>query len=660
MAQTTNFLELTTGSIKRMLNEENLDYAILQILGYKRVPGQDCSRYRLLLNDGETLYPFAVLLTQLNYLIEEKQLEKFTIFKLSKYLCTEVQAGKKIIMCLEIESLIPGSIVKDQISLHPSSAAQKPSLITPSTSNSQYNGNDMNISSRNILPTSTSHQSSRIDIGQPGTTRITSNEVSSSPLKCISTQTNLTINHHSKNSLVISSGNPNNNSTNVPNNRNVFLKYNTQTINQAGVVIPIISLTPYQNKWTVKARVIYKMPIVTYNNQRGTGKLFSFYLLDETAEIKAIAFNNQADLYDYLEINKVYYISGASIKPSKQNSLVKNDFEIIMTDYTKIEPADDVGNIPSLKFNFTPIAQVKTLQKDSYVDVIGICCSVSNLRTIVSKVNDREVDKVDLLLIDMGEVPITLSLWGSDAKEFKHQNNPVIVVRNARVTDFNNISLSVSQASMFFVNPSITEVFQLRTWFDNLGASFDIKPFSRREFKTFSDINSADIEDADRVEYFTTKASVVMVNKDKCMYRSCPSEACFKKVNDLESGLFKCDKCDREYDSFKWTLLLSLNLADFTDSQWTVAFRETAESMIGCSAEQLSLIKEENEDKFLDVLSALHFQSFVFKLRSKVEVFNETSRLKTTVLEASPVEPVSYTKKLITDIRRMEQILTCE
>ncbi|KAG8200071.1 hypothetical protein JTE90_001928 [Oedothorax gibbosus] len=656
MASSTNFSELSAGSIKKMMDDDNVDPSILQIMGYKKVPGEGTPRYRLLLNDGETLYPLAILAIHLNYLIEEKQLEKFTIFKLNKYACTEVRPGTKILICLEIESLSPGSIVGNQISVNRSNVTNGFSQITPSInnmSNAEYsqiqrNANSNGRISYNNLPA----------VGQPAMNRVAEN---SSPSKCISTQTTLTVNNHHENSLVISSG-PSNV---VQNNRNVSLKYNTQTINQSVSVVPIISLTPYQNKWTLKARVIYKTSIVTYSNQRGEGKFFSFYLLDETAEIKAIAFNNQADLHDYLEIDKVYYITGANVKPSKENSLIKSDFELMVTDNTKIERANDGQNLPYLKFNFVPIPQIKTLTKDNYVDVIGVCCSVSNLRTIVSKVNNREVDKIDLLLIDMGEVPITLSLWGSDAKEFKRQNNPVIVVRNARVTDFNGISLSVSQASMFFVNPSITEVFQLRTWFDNLGDSFSVRPFPSNEwnsqsFKTFHDINCLEVEATDQPEYFMMKADVVMVNKEKAMYRSCPQEGCFKKVTETENNKFKCEKCNMEYDSSTWTLLLTLNLADFSDSHWTVAFRDTAEMMIGYPGEQLNRIREENEDKYLNVLSALHFQSFVFKLRSKVEVFNDTSRLKTTVLEANPVEPVAYTKKLVADIRRMERILNAE
>jgi replication factor A1 len=69
---------------------------------------------------------------------------------------------------------------------------------------------------------------------------------------------------------------------------------------------PIEALSPYSNKWTIRARVTQKSDIRTWSNQRGEGKLFSVNLMDETGEIRGTGFNEVVDkLYSKLEEGKV-------------------------------------------------------------------------------------------------------------------------------------------------------------------------------------------------------------------------------------------------------------------------------------------------------------------------------------------------------------------
>lgn len=67
--------------------------------------------------------------------------------------------------------------------------------------------------------------------------------------------------------------------------------------------IPISALTPYQNKWVIKARVTAKPPIRHWSNAKGEGKLFSMDLMDESGQIRVTGFRDVVDkYYDMIEV----------------------------------------------------------------------------------------------------------------------------------------------------------------------------------------------------------------------------------------------------------------------------------------------------------------------------------------------------------------------
>jgi replication factor A1 len=112
-----------------------------------------------------------------------------------------------------------------------------------------------------------------------------------------------------------------------------------QAGNRANPVYPIAALTPYQNNWRIKARVVQKSDIRHYSNQRGEGRFFSVTLMDDSGEIKGTAWNAVVDdLFEKLQENRVYFFSKARVNLAKKKfSTVSNDYELGFDRGTEIE-----------------------------------------------------------------------------------------------------------------------------------------------------------------------------------------------------------------------------------------------------------------------------------------------------------------------------------
>ena len=73
-------------------------------------------------------------------------------------------------------------------------------------------------------------------------------------------------------------------------------KENTKPQGNTGRYVAVQTLTPYMNKWTIKARCISKdQTMRSWNNAKGTGTLFGFVVADATSDLKVTAFKEEAE-----------------------------------------------------------------------------------------------------------------------------------------------------------------------------------------------------------------------------------------------------------------------------------------------------------------------------------------------------------------------------
>eukprot|EP00057_Strongylocentrotus_purpuratus_P020704 XP_011675178.1 PREDICTED: replication protein A 70 kDa DNA-binding subunit [Strongylocentrotus purpuratus] len=372
-----------------------------------------------------------------------------------------------------------------------------------------------------------------------------------------------------------------------------------------------------------------------------------------------------------IEIGKVYFVSRGTLKPAnRQYTSINNDYELTFNNDTMVEPCveEDVS-IPAVQFDFKSISHLEDTPEDSMIDVIGVCKSTSDLTAVTIKSSNREVNKRSLQLVDDSQNE-PLASNSAEAEDFDGSGNPVIAVKGARLSGFGGRSLSVLQNSIFQVNPDIPKAHHLKGWVESLTARVtpqDSQSISTRQgsgggggantnWMTFHDVHAQNLGQGEKPDYFTVKGTILFVRKENCMYMACPSAECNKKVSENGDGSYRCEKCSKDYENFKYRLLLSANVADSTDNQWATCFQETAEQLLLKSAQELGSLKDQGEateKEFNQVFQDACFIDYMFRMRIKMETYNEEARLKCTCVSAQPINVRDYTNKLIKDIRLM-------
>ncbi|KAI4471655.1 replication factor a 1 rfa1 [Holotrichia oblita] len=419
-----------------------------------------------------------------------------------------------------------------------------------------------------------------------------------------------------------------------------------------------------QAPWIIKARVTNKSNIRTWSNSRGEGKLFSMDLVDESGEIRATAFRDLVDkFYDYLEIDKVYYISKCQLKPAnKQFTSLKNDYEMTLTNESIIQLCeDDVDSIPQTQYNFLTVDKIGQMETGSIVDVIGVCKAVSDLQTFQARSTGRELKKKELTLVDHTDNAISVTLWGQEAENFDGTSNPIIAIKGAKVGEFGGgKNLGTTMNGILKINPDIPEAHRLRGWYDNSGMHKEMKNLSARtggnfdaQWMNFKEVREQNLGHSERGDYFQVCATILLLRSESILYKACPVEECNKKVVDMENGMFRCEKCCREYPNFKYRLLGSVNVGDFSGNQWLSMFSGEVEKVLGMSAAEVGKAYDEDKSAMTEIANKANFKQFVFRCRAKYEMYNDENRLKTVAVRVEPVNHKEYNNYLISKINQL-------
>jgi replication factor A1 len=213
----------------------------------------------------------------------------------------------------------------------------------------------------------------------------------------------------------------------------------------------------------------------------------------------------------------------------------------------------------------------------------------------LAKSTGRELKKRELILIDDTLIEIRCALWGEKAlaTNFNWHENPLLALKEAKVSDYGGKSLSAGMS--LSCNPDIPEAHALHAWkMQNIkfwqeggqslsvgrgGMSQPILPLEQRSDLSYvCDTNNIPLTEKHGLET-TCTVTITNVTKDRDhWYESCPN--CRKKVSSALNGLY-CEKCQKDIETSEYRYVMNIQVSDSTSQHWVSVFNDEAKFLLG-------------------------------------------------------------------------------
>ncbi|CAJ0963443.1 unnamed protein product, partial [Mesorhabditis belari] len=418
--------------------------------------------------------------------------------------------------------------------------------------------------------------------------------------------------------------------------------------------VPIASITPYLSKFRILGLCTSKEDIRTIQSQaRGALKVLNFDVTDDRGDsIRVVAFGELADKMNaQIQENCSYYLSNCSVRQAnKRFNSTGHDYELSLRTAEDVIPClDHQIDKPPFQLRRVMLNNVAQHKGDGLIDVLAVVDNVGSVNQFTAR-NGNEVVKRDVTLIDESGTQVAMTLWAQHAKDFDDEGTGhTIGIKGALVREFNGM-YSITAGARFEMDPMVPGCKELLTWYMTNRES--ITPVSismgggdrssaaslERDF-TFLDVAiGGDYgKGEEKGHYFTIKGFFNGMKMENALYQACATEGCQKKVI-IEQNAFRCEKCNKTMDNFKWNIILQAELIDYTGIVWTSLFSKACEQLLGMTAQQLGELRDSNQSAYEEVFQRAKFTPYLVRVRAKSEFYNEEERIKYQVFSVDPID----------------------
>lgn len=453
--------------------------------------------------------------------------------------------------------------------------------------------------------------------------------------------------------------------------------------------MPIRALSNFSGSgWCIEARVISKSCVRKFRKTTGEGRFFKIELSDrDGSEITATFFGSAVDrFFDTLKLLHVFLFSRGVVKAAN-NKYDRGRYILTFGEHSAIQPTSDDGQIPGLRHNFVPLEQVEKFATNMWADIKGVIVDVRGPSSVTIRSTGDECMKRDVVLWDDSgrdaSTCVAMTLWGNPAGGAV-RNGAILFARAARVSEWHGAK-SLNSGDSCSVDPADEEAEVLRRKYHSSGgvkaslAALRMPLVLRQTLQEIQEENKKlappaaigspiDPQRPKATHFHVVVAVLVELHLGRApFYLSCPWPAdytaavgfcaddtlrlCQKKVVE-QSGLWRCDKghmCSQPLARY----FFRARIADHTGFMDVTFFDDAASEVLGCKASDFAALWEDTSrgHELLGLLGSRKGRRLQLRLRSSLEVWQDTERVRVVVEDALPVNVARLSRLLLADLQ---------
>ncbi|KAL6536703.1 hypothetical protein OROMI_026284 [Orobanche minor] len=392
-------------------------------------------------------------------------------------------------------------------------------------------------------------------------------------------------------------------------------------------IFPLDAITPETKNWTAKVSIVNKTEPRT-SSQPASIRFQKLLLADNRENtVEAMLYRGDIELLkNSLRIDQTYLISNAVVRPVKpgfENPLTNNKYQWILGARTAILATDaDAIVLSKLAPTFT--------RSDHFRDFLGAAAIIIDNhlpRTVMAKGKENTLH--EYAAIDELLNPFIITFWNDVAPDDVYnllsstKERHIIAALNFSVSDYHNVSLSSTSASVVLIKSNIERVQALQKCFvytkrvltySNSGVMFSGKhrPTSAMIQNFFHQLKHCLRPN----RYDLLARGKVSRSNQNFIYPCCAK--CHRLTSAAYGRSFKCHSC-HEIRSAIPRFRFSLLIYDDSGEIEVTVFGDEGEKLMQMSANDFLTQYCNNEPLILDSINSnLHQMKLKMKIQSKV------------------------------------------